>query len=699
MSKADSTGKPPQPETLTVLMTRGRILAVKTHTVRRDGSIETEGYGRAKNFKHRVISIDSKGAWLEKLGPQKQSFVVMGAPVDWAEGEIKTRTTAGDLPTLIDVPRKWMPIDIDRIDFEPMFDDGEGIALEVMQHLSIKGSRCVWHLTASHGIDDRCRIRLWVRLKTPMTCAQMLRFAKARWDDESLPLKVDMSLYRPGQPIYTGDPIYVGGSGDPIAGSRVGFVTGRPLDAVAPEASLYEGDDPRPDDPNIKVLDKAGLYIGPIRDEPGRHEITCPWSEEHSEGKSTATYFEPHYHGHDIPGFNCFHDHCADRTWYDVEDELGIKSSKPKRTKDSFQRVKDTRDECELITIRASDVEPEPVEWLWPDRFALGKLSMIAGNPEGGKSTVAIDISARVTKGLPWPVGDEGRAPNGSVVMLSAEDSNSDTIVPRLMAAQADRRKVHIVQSVKAKSQNKGERGFDLTKDLARLDAKIEKISDVKLVIIDPITAYGSGSNMDWNSTGHVRSFLKPLAELADRHKLAVLIIAHLNKKQASGAAQMAVSGSVGQVAAARSVALVVNSKEDTSRKLFLSAKNNLAPPKQGLAYRIETIHVSDKKVRTSRVIWEKSYVDITADEAMKEDKDRRHTRNEAADWLRGFLAEEKKPAVEVKEAASKAGYSKSTLDRAKDEIGITPERHGFGDQGGWTWGLPKRKMVDEDVI
>ena len=83
-----------------------------------------------------------------------------------------------------------------------------------------------------------------------------------------------------------------------------------------------------------------------------------------------------------------------------------------------------------LICRCASEIEPEQVEWLWPGRIAIGKHTCIAGEPGTGKSQLATYIAAQISMGDPWPC-DEGAAPQGSVLVLSAEDGERDTIVPR----------------------------------------------------------------------------------------------------------------------------------------------------------------------------------------------------------------------------------------------------------------------------
>jgi RecA-family ATPase len=92
---------------------------------------------------------------------------------------------------------------------------------------------------------------------------------------------------------------------------------------------------------------------------------------------------------------------------------------------------------CALVMQRACDVEAKPIEWLWPGRIAIGKQTMLAGEPGLGKSQLSAFLAAIVTTGGHWP-NAEGRAELGSVIILSAEDDAADTIIPRLTAAGAE---------------------------------------------------------------------------------------------------------------------------------------------------------------------------------------------------------------------------------------------------------------------
>ena len=95
----------------------------------------------------------------------------------------------------------------------------------------------------------------------------------------------------------------------------------------------------------------------------------------------------------------------------------------------------------------AADVPAEPVRWLWKDHFALGKISVVAGSADVGKTLmVAGDFASRVSCGTAWPGGSA--CPAGDVVIVGRHDGLTDTLVPRLKDHGADLRRVHFVGGV-----------------------------------------------------------------------------------------------------------------------------------------------------------------------------------------------------------------------------------------------------------
>ena len=183
-----------------------------------------------------------------------------------------------------------------------------------------------------------------------------------------------------------------------------------------------------------------------------------------------------------------------------------------------------------LISRKAANIAPEKVDWLWDGRIARGKHCCIAGEPGTGKSQLSIIITAAITTSGSWPCG-EGWSPLGNVIILSAEDSAADTIVPRLMAAGADLDRVHIVSAVR-NYNGKGQRTFNLQTDIELLERNITEIGDVALVIVDPVSSYLGKTDSHKNS--EVRGVLEPLSDMADRTRVALLSITHFNKTGAN---------------------------------------------------------------------------------------------------------------------------------------------------------------------
>jgi hypothetical protein len=344
-----------------------------------------------------------------------------------------------------------------------------------------------------------------------------------------------------------------------------------------------------------------------------------------------------------------------------------------------------------LVTRCVADIEAQPVRWLWPGRIARGKVTMVAGHPGLGKSQVALDIAARVTAGGKWPV-DGKQAGSGTAIILSGEDDAADTIRPRLEAAGADLTGCHIIEAAyDIGSEGKPRRrSFSLGKDIARLDAELSRIGNVRVIIIDPITAYLGKTDSHRNA--EVRAVLAPLAELAARHGVAALAVSHL-RKATDGDAVLQVTGSLAFVAAARGAYIVVRDADDPARRLLLPAKNNIGRDDlTGYAYRIET-HWLPNDIETCRIAWEPELVTVTADEALAArggaDRGNPPKRNAAAQWLAAMLADGPVAVKILEEEAKEAGHSWATVRRAGDALEVTTERSGYGADGGWAWRLP----------
>jgi len=350
-----------------------------------------------------------------------------------------------------------------------------------------------------------------------------------------------------------------------------------------------------------------------------------------------------------------------------------------------------------LITRCAAGIPPRHIDFLWAGRLARGKHTAFAGEPGDGKSQLSIYVAATISRGGEWPC-NEGRVPLGNVIIFNAEDGADDTIVPRLIAADADMERVHIVSAV-LQEDGKGRRTFNLQADLALLEKKICEIGDVALVIIDPISSYMGKTDSHKNS--EVRGALEPLSEMADRLKVAVLSITHFSKAGSSNTnkALHRFIGSIAFVGAPRAAFAVIEDADNEGRILFLHAKNNMAPKPQGLAYRLLQTIVGDNIV-ASYVHWEDTPVTISADQALRAADDQGIGGGAGADaeeFLRNVLAEGPVSVKDIQAEARAAGHSWATVRRAKDRLRVVSEHvpQGRDDDGRldghgyWQWRLP----------
>jgi hypothetical protein len=352
----------------------------------------------------------------------------------------------------------------------------------------------------------------------------------------------------------------------------------------------------------------------------------------------------------------------------------------------------------ELVSVYASEIEMEALDWLWPGRFARGKLGIIAGLPDEGKGLLTAYMAACCTDpARNWPCG-EGPAPQGKVILFTAEDDLADTVIPRLVAAGAARDRVAIVKMVRDTDKHGRPRSrmFNLARDLEMLRAKMAAVGDVVLLIIDPVSAYlGRSNEVDsWRDTD-VRSVLAPLQDLAAEMRTAVIGLMHFNKKVDVLNMLLRICNSIAFAAAARHAYGVVHDP-GTNRQLLVRGKNNLARrDDRALAFRIEAREVgygkrSGKPVEAPFLIWEAEYVDITATEALAAVNENKMagSRNTARKFLLDTLRDGPVLVTEIEAARKAEGIAKRTLDRAKAELGITSIKEGDS----WVWQLPKEK-------
>jgi RecA-family ATPase len=139
--------------------------------------------------------------------------------------------------------------------------------------------------------------------------------------------------------------------------------------------------------------------------------------------------------------------------------------------------------------IRFCDLTPTTLDWLWPGRLPLGKLVLLDGDPDQGKSLLTLDWAARLTTGRPWPDGPPISQPE-PVVLLAGEDNLLDTVSHRLQAAGADLSRIHVLRVGPDAQGHFRAPQFPEEANLLR-ETLVE--TNARLVIADPIVNYLSG--------------------------------------------------------------------------------------------------------------------------------------------------------------------------------------------------------------
>lgn len=355
----------------------------------------------------------------------------------------------------------------------------------------------------------------------------------------------------------------------------------------------------------------------------------------------------------------------------------------PKRSaKVSGQVGTESLSKSTVVLTCGADLTPEPVQWLWSGWLARGKLHLLAGAPGQGKTTIAMGMGATVTIGGRWPDGSNCEA--GNVLIWSGEDDYTDTLLPRLIVAGADRSRIHFVEGMRT---GKGVRPFDPSIDTRTLKEAIEQIGNVRMIVIDPVSTAVAG---DSHKNTEVRRGLQPLVDLAAEINAALLGVTHLSKGgQGSDPAQRVI-GSIAFTAVARVVLVAarVKSGDGTDKRILARGKSNIGPDNGGFEYHLAQVNALPG-IDASRIEWgqavEGSARDLLTDPAEGDDAT---DRADAVSLLQAELTvhcwtSEKLATQPLKDA----GFTKKQIWTASKKLKIARKKDGM--RGGWYWRLP----------
>lgn len=345
-------------------------------------------------------------------------------------------------------------------------------------------------------------------------------------------------------------------------------------------------------------------------------------------------------------------------------------------------------DELELMPklhiVNLHEVAPQRVGWLWDKRFPFGKLSLVVGDPGLGKSYMMLDIAARISLGGGWPDGT-GRAKQGNVLVITAEDSIADTIRPRMDALGADVTRVQII----GVTVRKGEKDLALS-----LGEHMHLIRDAitehnaVMLIIDPLLAFTGGRNIDANKAHEVRPLLMQIAEVAETTGCVIVGIMHLNKDSRQAKSIYRISSSLAFAAAARSVLGVGPHPDDETLRVLVGMKHNLSAQPQSLSYRfIDGVFA-----------WDLGTVDVDVDKIFDPpDREEGDEIIEADSFISQIMADGPVESDRIFAEAKSLGIAERTLKRAKSKRRgtdgeIESEYVRTSDRRFWIW-----KYVDSE--
>jgi putative DNA primase/helicase len=260
-------------------------------------------------------------------------------------------------------------------------------------------------------------------------------------------------------------------------------------------------------------------------------------------------------------------------------------------------------------------------------------------------------------------------------VILSAEDDPGDTIMPRLLAANADPRLVIGIDVREVLAGGMIVRGLlRLPDDVPALSAQLAG-GDVRLVVFDPIVSFFSGAYSTL-SNQDVRNALAPLRTLAEDYGVAVIAIIHLNKASEVREWSARIGESHGFQAFARSILALGPDPDDEdgeagSKKVMVLQKSSLAKRiNTGWRLEIRDVRVDDAAgapIPTSRIDFV-GRCDVNPEDLLLNDS-QRDTFHAAREFVEEFLADGWRRVGELEAQAIKLGLSQRTLQRVRKDL------------------------------
>lgn len=340
----------------------------------------------------------------------------------------------------------------------------------------------------------------------------------------------------------------------------------------------------------------------------------------------------------------------------------GLQILKPEEPQESVPNVQ---------VNQASSLKPQPVKWLWDGWLPEGMLTIMAGQQAQGKTTICMGLAATVSSGGKFPDGQKSKA--GNVLIWSGEDIPDVGLLPKLIAMGANCDNVYFVGDVLKDGEK---HTFQPAKHMDMLLRTIERIGNVKLLIVDPIVSAVGG---DDHKNNDVRKALQPIIDAAAISGMSVIGITHYRKGSQDSAAIERVMGSLAYTAAARSVLCVGKQENDNGGidNILVRAKSSYAKNGDAFKYSIESKYLKQHDIYTTEILWS-DYIEGEADNLLsvpsEYEKDNKSELDDAIEFIIENLTEIT-PSNDFMNDAKQLGISKRTMERARKELGVKPKK------------------------
>ena len=398
----------------------------------------------------------------------------------------------------------------------------------------------------------------------------------------------------------------------------------------------------------------------------------------------------------------------------------------------------------------------QPQDWLWPNRIPLGKLTLIAGYPSSGKTSIALDIAARVSRGAPAPDQPDAPFPAAPVVLVPLNSNPKADVLPTLRLFGADLDFIYRADLLSpthpldyypddppnGNDEEEEDDGFDdfesrgtplgrpstvtgrprmfplfgepepatpklaapwpgLNRVMGRLANYIEAGS-AALLVVDQVEDLASMHR------AQVATILGMLKALAARTGAAVLALTHnpaANYPRAITAMQHRLAHA--------SVVFTTAVVEPGGRRFLVPLRPNMSDDAPAIPFVLPPAHPSSLLRRQEprspapnpsdgfTVAWRKPVFPAHL-KALAEPRSDDGAKVRAAQvFLLRALADGSRPAVAVEREATLLGISKGTLRRARVACNVISTRVSEpgvrGGPGAWYWSLPQRTVMNHN--